>query len=50
MPKSDTALAEIIRRQFEGDFVARQDADAIAPQAAGEVGQDYALMFQLHTE
>ena len=50
VPEGDAAFAEIVRRQFEGHFVARQDANAIAPQPSGEVGQDYTLMFQLYAE
>jgi hypothetical protein len=48
--EGDTTFGEIVGRQFHGDFIAGQNADAIAAEAPGEVGQDNAVMFQLDTE
>jgi len=50
MPEGDSALGEIVGGKFEGDFIARQDADAIAAKPACKVGQDEPLVFELDTE
>jgi hypothetical protein len=50
MTECDAAFGEIVRGEFQGDFIAREDADTIAAKSAGQVSQHYALMFQLHTE
>src|ERR1051325_9800768 len=48
--EGDAALSQVVGRQFQGDPVAGQDANSIPPQAAGQVGQNNAVMFQLHAE
>jgi hypothetical protein len=50
MAESDTALGEVVGGKFEGDFVAGQNADAIAAEAAGEVGQNKPFVLKLDTE
>ena len=50
MTEGDAAFAEIVGRQFQRYFVAGQNANAVSPQASGKVGQDDALMFELHTK
>jgi butyrate kinase len=46
----DSTLGEIVGRQLQGDFVARQHPDAVAAQATCEVGQNDAVLFELNTE
>jgi len=46
----NSAFGEIVGGEFQGDFIARQDADAIAAKPAREVGQHDTLVFQLYTE
>jgi len=48
--EGNTALGEIVRRQFHGDLVTCEHPDAVAAEAAGQMGQDYAIMFQLDAE
>jgi hypothetical protein len=50
MTERDSAFGEIVRGEFQSDFIARQDADAIAAEPAREVSQHDTLVFQLHTE
>jgi len=50
MTESDTALGEIVRGEFEGDFIARQNANAITPETACEVRKHQTFVLQLHTE
>ncbi len=50
MPEGDPALGEIVRRKFHGDAIARQDADAIAPETARQMRQHDPFMFQLHAK
>ena len=50
MPEGDAAFGEIVRGKFEGDFVAGQNANAIAAEPAREVGQDKPFVLKLHTE
>src|SRR6185312_10462143 len=50
MAEGDAALGEVVRGEFEGDFIAGEDADAIAPQAAGEVSEHQTVMFELNRE
>ncbi len=38
MAKGDSPFSQIVGGEFKGDFVARQDADPVPPQAAREVG------------
>ena len=46
----DTPFGQIVRRQFHGDFIARQDADAIAAQPAGQVSQNNPFVLELHAK
>jgi hypothetical protein len=50
MPESDSAFGEIVRGEFQSNFIARQDADAIAAEPARQVRQHHSLMFQLNAE
>jgi hypothetical protein len=50
MAEGDSTLGEIVRGKFEGDFVACQNADAVAAEAACKVGKDKAFVLKLHTE
>lgn len=50
MTECNSALGEIVGGEFQGDFIARQDADAIAAKPARQVGQHDTLVFQLYTE
>jgi hypothetical protein len=50
MAERNSTFCQIVGREFEGDFIAGQNADAVAPQAAGQVGEHDPLMFQLHAE
>jgi hypothetical protein len=46
----NTALGQVIRRQFQGHSIARQNADSISAQFAGKVGQDGAFLLKLNAE
>jgi hypothetical protein len=48
--EGDAALGEIVGGKLEGDFIAGEDADAVAAEAACEVGQDDAVMFEFDAE
>src|ERR1700693_144203 len=50
MPECDAAFSKVVGGQFQGHFVARQDADAISAQSARQMGQDHAFVLELHTE
>src|SRR5579862_4731926 len=50
MPECDAPFGEVVRRHLQGDAVAREYADAVAAQLAGQVGQYGAFLIQLHTE
>ena len=50
MAESDTAFGEVVGGKFEGDFIARQNANAIAAESACEVGQDKPFVLKLHTK
>ena len=50
MAEGDTALGEVVGGKFEGDFVARQNANAVSAKPAGEVRQNKTLVFKLDTE
>jgi hypothetical protein len=50
MAKSDPALGQIVGREFQSDFVARQNANPIAPQPARQVGQNHSVMLELYAE
>lgn len=46
----DAALGEIVRRHLQGDAVAGQHADSVAPQFSGQVSENRSVLIQLHTE
>jgi hypothetical protein len=46
----NSAFGEIVRGEFQSDFIARQNADAIAAKPARQVSQNHTLMFELYTE
>jgi hypothetical protein len=50
MAESDPAFGQIVGGKFQGDFVSRQNTDAVASQASRQVGQDNALVFELHAK
>ena len=50
MTECNPAFGQIVGGEFQGNFIARQDADAIAAKSASQVGQHDSLMFQLHAE
>jgi hypothetical protein len=50
MAESDTALGEVVRGEFEGDFIARQNAYAVAAKPACQVRKHQAFVLKLHTE
>ena len=50
MAESDATLGEVVGGKFEGDFIAGEDANAIAAEAAREVSEDETFMLKLHTE
>ena len=50
VPEGDSALGEIIRGQFQGNLVARENTNTIAAQPAGQVSQNLAVVVQLDAE
>ncbi len=50
MTEGDAALGEIVRGEFHGDAIACEDADAVAAETAGEVGEDHAFVLKLDAE
>jgi len=50
MTECDSALGEIVGGEFQSDFIARQDADAIAAESARQMSQHHALVFQLNAK
>jgi hypothetical protein len=50
MAESDTALGEVVGGKFEGDFVACQDANAVAAEPACKMSQNKTFVFKLDTE
>ena len=48
--KRNSSLGEVVGREFQGDFIAGKHADAIPAQTAGQVGQNYPVVFELDTE
>ena len=50
MTECNSAFGEVVRGEFQSDFIACQNADAIAAESACQVSQHHALMFELHTE
>jgi hypothetical protein len=50
MAESDTALGEVVRGEFEGDFVASQNAYTVAAKPTREMRKHQAFVLKLHTE
>src|ERR1700737_4949174 len=50
MAEGDSAFSEIVGREFQCDFIARQNANAIATQSARQMRQNDPFMFKLHAE
>jgi hypothetical protein len=48
--KCNPAFSQIVGREFQRDFVARQNANTIAAEAAGEVRQNDPIVLQLNAE
>ena len=44
MAKSDAAFGQIVGGKFQCDPVACQDANAITPQATGQMRQNHSVM------
>jgi hypothetical protein len=47
---NDPALGQVVGRHFQVDPVARQNFDAVAPQASRNVGQDRVAVFEFDRE
>ena len=50
MAESDSPFSQIVRGEFQGDFIARQNADAVPPEATRQMGQYNAVVVELNTE
>jgi hypothetical protein len=50
MTERNSTFGEIVGGEFQSDFIARQNADAIAAEPARQVGQHNPLVFQLNAE
>jgi hypothetical protein len=50
MAEGDTALGEVVRGELESNFVARQNAYAVAAEPAREMRKHQAFVLKLHTE
>jgi hypothetical protein len=50
MPESDPALGQIVGGEFESDFVAGQNANAITAKPASQMGEDKAFVLKLDAE
>jgi hypothetical protein len=50
MSESDTALGQVVGGEFEGNFIAGQNAYAVAAEPACQMRQHQAFMFELHAE
>src|SRR6266542_3307912 len=50
VPVNDPAPRQVVRRQLDENFVARQDPDEVLSHLARDVRQDLMLVFQLHFE
>ena len=50
MTERNSAFGEVVRGEFQGDFIAREHADSIAAEPARQVRQDDALMFELYAK
>jgi len=50
MTERNSAFGEIVGGEFQSDFIARQNADAIAAEPASQMCQHHALVLQLNAE
>ena len=50
MTERNSTFGEIVGGEFQSDFIARQNADAIAAEPARQVGQHNPLVFKLYAE
>lgn len=50
MAEGDAPFGEVVGGKLKSDFVAGENADAIAAEAAGEVSEHKAILLQLHAE
>jgi len=50
MTEGNSAFGEIVGGEFQSDFIARQDADAIAAKPARQMSQHDTLVFELYAE
>src|SRR5580658_2448122 len=50
MAKCDPAFGQIVGREFQRDFVSRQNANAIAAQPACQMGKNDPVVLQLNAE
>lgn len=50
MAEGDPALRQVVRGEFEGDFVACQNANPVTAEASGQMGQHNFFMIELHAE
>jgi hypothetical protein len=50
MAEGDTALGEVVRGEFEGDFIAGQNTDSVAAKPACQVRKHQAFVLELHAE
>jgi hypothetical protein len=48
--ESDAPFGQIVGGEFQGDFVACQNADAVPPEATRQVSQYNAVMVELDAE
>ena len=50
MAEGDTAFGEVVRGEFEGDFVACQNTDSVAAEPTCQMRKHQAFVLELHTE
>ena len=50
LPEGNPTFGQIVGREFQGDLVSRQNADAVTAEPARQVRQDHAFMFELYAE
>lgn len=49
-PERDSCLCEIIRADLHFDVIAWQDSNAVFPQLSSQVSNDFAVVFEFHSE
>ena len=50
MAVGDSTFGQIVRREFQGDAISRENANAVAAEFAGEVRQNGPLLVKLNAE